>query len=455
MNDFLFYVLAFLVLLGLLIIIHELGHYLVARWVGVKVLRFSIGFGAPVFVRKIGVDQTEWAIGRIPLGGYVKMLDESEGEVTPDELPRSFNRQVLWRRIAIVVAGPLANLLLAVVVYWGSFLYGVEELRPVLGTPVSASPAAHAGIEDGDRVVKIGDDPVLTWQEMRWKILTLAADVDTLSLETVNMRHESAIRQLDISSIRRHGWGADALEQLGLRYFRPRIPPVIGRLNEDGRASAAGLQADDEIVAIDGQEIDSWHALVDIVHAHPERRLLFTVLRAGSLLEIPVTPAAFTDKNQEIGRIGAYVKKIPDFRDALLVTVRYGPLTALSKAVAETWEKAVFSLRIIGKMLVGEVSWQNISGPITVADYAGQSAKLGLMAYFRFLALISISLAVLNLLPVPMLDGGHLLYYLFEAVRGKPLSEHTMELGQRLGLSVLILLMACAFYNDLNRLISG
>lgn len=241
MNDFLYYAFAFLLLLGLLILIHELGHYLVARWVGVKVLRFSLGFGAPVFSRKFGADQTEWAIGQIPLGGYVKMLDESEGEVAPEELPRSFSRQSLWRRVAIVAAGPLANLLLAVVVYWGGFLYGVEELRPVLGAPASASPAAVAGIENGERVVKVDGEPVQTWQEMHWRILALAADVDTLSLETVNDRHETAIRQLDISSVRRNGWEADALQQLGLRYFQPRIPPIVGKLSEDGRARAAGL----------------------------------------------------------------------------------------------------------------------------------------------------------------------------------------------------------------------
>ena len=383
------------------------------------------------------------------------MLDESEGEVAPEELPRSFSRQSLWRRVAIVAAGPLANLLLAVVVYWGGFLYGVEELRPVLGAPASASPAAVAGIENGERVVKVDGEPVQTWQEMHWRILALAADVDTLSLETVNDRHETAIRQLDISSVRRNGWEADALQQLGLRYFQPRIPPIVGKLSEDGRARAAGLLTGDEIIGVDDREIDSWRELVDIVRAHPERRLLFTVLRAGQMFDIEVTPAAVADGEGEIGRIGAAVRDIPDFRDELFVTVRYDPLTALSKAVAETWNKSVFSLRIIGKMLIGEVSWRNISGPITVADYAGQSAKLGLAQYFRFLALISISLAVLNLLPVPMLDGGHLLYYLFEAVRRKPLSERAMELGQRLGLSVLILLMACAFYNDINRLISG
>lgn len=455
MNDFLYYVLAFLLLLGLLIVVHEFGHYLAARWVGVKVLRFSIGFGTPVFARKLGSDQTEWAIGQIPLGGYVKMLDESEGDVAPEDLPRSFSRQSLWRRMVIVVAGPLFNLLLAVVVYWGGFLHGVEELRPVLGAPPSASPAAHAGIENGDRVVKVADEPVLTWQEMHWRILALASDADTLSLETVNARHETVIRRLDISSVRRNGWEADALQQLGLHYFRPRIPPIIGKLSDDGRAVAAGLQTGDEIIGIDDSEIDSWTDMVDIVRAHPEQRLLFTVLRAGQVLDIPVTPAALVDGEQQIGRIGATVKEIPDFRDALFVTVRYDPLTALSRAVAETWDKTVFSFRIIGKMLIGEVSWRNISGPITVADYAGQSAKLGPAQYFRFLALISISLAVLNLLPVPMLDGGHLLYYLFEAVRRKPLSERTMELGQRLGLSVLILLMACAFYNDINRLISG
>ena len=455
MNDFAYYALGFLLLLGLLILVHELGHYLVARWVGVKVLRFSIGFGSPVFVKKLGADQTEWAIGQIPLGGYVKMLDESEGEVLPEELSRSFNRQSVWRRIAIVAAGPLANLVLAVVVYWGGFLYGVEELRPVLGAPAAVSPAAAAGIENGERVVSVGGEPVVTWQEMHWRILALAADADSVLLETINDRHEITARRLDVSSVRQNGWEADALEKLGLRYFRPRIPPIIGRLSDDGRAHAAGLQPGDEILRINDEDIDAWQDMVQIVRSSPEQPLLFTVLRANKVHEITVMPAVFVDGEQEIGRIGAIVKEIPNLRDELLVTVRYGPLTAFSKACAETWDKTIFSFRIIGKMLIGEVSWRNISGPITVADYAGQSAKSGPSQYFKFLALISISLAVLNLLPIPMLDGGHLLYYLLEAIRRKPLSERSMELGQRIGLSVLVVLMACAFYNDINRLIAG
>ncbi len=455
MSGFLHYALSFLLLLGLLIVVHEFGHYLVARWMGVKVLRFSIGFGRPVFVKKLGADQTEWVLGLVPLGGYVKMLDESEGEVPAEALARSFNRQSVWRRIAIVAAGPIANLLLAVAVYWGGFWHGVEELRPILGAPVATSPAAQAGIEDGERVVKIDGQAVLTWQEMHWRILALAADQDSVTLETLSARHEIAFRQVDLSSVRQNGWEADALEKLGLRYFRPKIPPVIGKVSEDGRAYAAGLRTGDAVIDIDGTAIDAWQSLVQVVRSNPEQKLFFTVRRGDEVRRIAVIPAMFVDGKEEIGRIGAGVKEIENLRDELLVTVRYGPITSLGKAFAETWDKTIFSFTIIGKMISGEVSWRNISGPITIADYAGQSAKSGASQYFRFLALVSISLAVLNLLPIPMLDGGHLLYYVFEAIRRKPLSERSMELGQQVGLFILVLLMACSFYNDINRLISG
>ena len=455
MSNFLFYLTAFALVLGTLIIVHELGHYLVARWAGVKVLRFSVGFGRALYTKRFGRDHTEWSIGAFPLGGYVKMLDEREAEVAPEELHRSFNRQSVWKRMAIVAAGPLANLLLAVIVYWGLFSYGVEELRPILGTPSASSAAALAGFENGERVVKLGGEEIQTWQDMRWLVLRRAADQDSIDFEVINQRHEVAIRRLSLASVRESGWEGEALEKLGLTFYRPLIPPVLDKINTDSPADLAGLKPGDLVISIDSKPIQSWHEVVQTVRASPGKPLHFVVSQNGISNLVTVTPAALEDSGSSIGRIGASVKSTGNLRNELMVRVSYDIFTAFGKALDETWDKSIFSVQMIGKMIVGEVSWRNISGPVTIADYAGQSAKLGLDYYLKFLALVSISLAVLNLLPRPSLDGGHLLYYVVEIIKGGPLSERSMEIGQQIGLALMLMLMAFAFYNDINRLISG
>ncbi len=455
MSNFLYYLVSFALVLGVLIVVHEYGHYRVARWVGVKVLRFSVGFGRAVWSKQIGKDGTEWAIGMFPLGGYVKMLDEREGDVRPEELHRSFNRQTVWRRMAIVVAGPTANLLLAVLVYWGLFWHGMEELKPLMGTPTAASAAAAAGFQNGERVLQVAGENVLTWQDMRWLLLRRAVEQDSIDVEVINSRNEISVRRIDVTSARANGWEGDALAKLGIVFYRPKIPPVLAKINAGSAAARAGLQAGDEIVQIGGQPIVTWPEVVQAVRASPGKPLDFEVRRNDSRYTARITPDALTEGDHEIGRIGATVKDSRASRKDMMVTVRYGPLSALGKAVEETWDKSQFSLVMIGKMITGEVSWRNISGPITIADYAGQSAKLGAEYYLKFLALISISLAVLNLLPIPVLDGGHLLYYVVEIIQRKPLSERAMEIGQQIGMTLLLLLMACSFYNDINRLVSG
>jgi regulator of sigma E protease len=455
MNNFLFYLAAFAPLLGALIIFHEYGHYLVARLAGVKVLRFSIGFGRAIWSKRIGRDGTEWCVGVFPLGGYVKMLDEREGEVDPRELHRSFNRQSVWRRMAIVVAGPVANLLLAVLVYWGLFWHGTEELKPVLGAPAAASPAAMAGIEGGEQVRKVGDEVVQTWQGMHWALIRQAVDQDLIKLEVINQRNEISLRRLDVSSARAGGWEGDALAKLGISFYRPRIPPVLAKISPDSAAAVAGLHPGDEILAIDSKPVITWPDVVHGVRSSPGKALIFEVSRNGERHVIEVIPAIIDEGGKEIGRIGATVKDTGASRSDLMITVRYGLMSALGKAIEETWNKSVFSFAMIGKMITGEVSWRNISGPVTIADYAGQSARLGVDYYFKFLALVSISLAVLNLLPIPILDGGHLLYYVVEIITKAPLSERSMDIGQRIGLALLLMLMAFAFYNDIDRLISG
>ena len=455
MSNFLYYLAAFALILGVLIVVHEYGHYLVARWAGVKVLRFSVGFGRALWSKRLGRDGTEWALGMFPLGGYVKMLDEREGEVAPEELHRSFNRQSVRRRMAIVAAGPAANLLLAIVVYWGLFWHGTEELKPILGAPAAASPAAASGMQSGERVIKVGGELVQTWQDMHWVLIRQAVDQDSIELEVINPRNEITIRRLDVSSARAGGWEGDALARLGISFYRPTIPPVLGKISPNSAAAAAGLQAGDEILMIDDKPVTTWPDVVQNVRNSPGKTLDFEVQRQGERLVIEITPLPVEEGGQKIGRIGASVRDTGASRSELMITVRYGVIPALGKAIYETWDKSVFSLVMIGKMITGEVSWRNISGPVTIADYAGQSAKLGVGYYLKFLALVSISLAVLNLLPIPILDGGHLLYYVVEIIKRGPLSERSMEVGQQIDLALMLMLMAFAFYNDINRLISG
>ena len=455
MSNFLYYLAAFALVIGVLIVFHELGHYLVARWAGVKVLRFSVGFGSPLYSRKIGRDQTEWAISAFPLGGYVKMLDEREGFVAPEELHRSFGQQSVWRRIAIVAAGPLANLLLAILIYWALFLNGTEELKPLLGPPAMSSPAAAAGVVNGEEVLKVGSESVRTWQDMRWALLQQAMERDSVELEVINEKREISIRRIDVSVAKSDGWEGDALDKLGLTFFRPQIPAILETISPDSPADRAGLRDGDKILVIDDTPVSTWTDVVLAVRAAPERRLKFGILRDGVQLALEITPLLKRKGNIEYGQIGAGVKNSELARSDVMVEVRYGIFPALSAAIKETKEKSIFSLVMIGKMISGEVSWRNISGPVTIADYAGQSARLGVDYYLKFMALVSISLAVLNLLPVPILDGGHLLYYLLEILMRKPLTERTMEIGQQIGLALMLTLMAFAFYNDINRLISG
>jgi regulator of sigma E protease len=446
---------SFVIALGVLIIVHELGHYLVARWCGVKVLRFSVGFGRALFTHRIGPDQTEWVVAAVPLGGYVKMVDEREGPVAPADLPRAFNRQSVWRRFAIVVAGPAANFLLAIVLYWALFLLGVQEAKPVLAAPDPGTLAARAGFARGDTIRAIDDDPVAGWQDVRWRLLKLALDRKQARIEVSDARGAIEWRTLDLSGFSADEVEGDLLVKLGLRLFRPDVPPVIGKVVPGSVADRAGLAAGDRVAAVNGERITSWDALVAKVRASPGRTLVLEVERDGRLRRIEVVPEATAQGAESIGRIGAAPHIDPESLKAYYFEVRYGPLEAAARALTKTWEMSVFSLRMLGKMLLGEVSWRNLSGPVTIADYAGQSASLGLAPYLAFLALISISLGVLNLLPIPLLDGGHLMYYTIELLKGSPVSERVMEIGQRAGLAVLLFLMAFAFYNDINRLLSG
>jgi regulator of sigma E protease len=448
-------VVAFIVALGVLIVVHEYGHYLVARLGRVKVLRFSVGFGRPLALRRLGPDRTEWVIAAIPFGGYVKMLDEREGPVEPAELPRAFNRQSVWKRFAIVIAGPAFNFIFAVLVYAGLFMYGLPEARPILGAPPAGSLAAAAAIQAGDSVRAIDGEPITTWQELRWRVLQAALQRQNVQLETQNERGNFSTVTLDLSGFPSADVETDVLEKIGLRLYRPPLEPVLGQVLAGGAAERAGLQSGDRILRVDGKPIGSWDAFVNAVRSRPGTALGITFERGGAEQTVEVVPEAVNAGNARIGRIGAGPRQPEGYADKLLIRVQYGPLASLGRAVAKTADIAVFSLKMLGKMLIGEVSWRHLSGPVTIADFAGQSASLGWVSYLTFLALISISLGVLNLLPIPLLDGGHLMYYAIEIVKGKPVSERVMELGQRVGLALLLVMMAFAFYNDLNRLLTG
>ncbi|MCB1906869.1 MAG: RIP metalloprotease RseP [Rhodocyclaceae bacterium] len=450
------YLIPFAIALGVLIVFHELGHYLVARLCGVKVLRFSVGFGKRLVSRRFGPDRTEWALAAFPLGGYVKMLDEREGEVSPAEAHRAFNRQTVGKRFAIVAAGPLANLLLAVVLYWGLFVHGSEELKPLIEQPVAESAAARAGLEEGDMVVSVAGDEVRSWQELRWAMLQHALAGADVGIGVIpEGGHSAELRTLSMAGASLESDAGDVLEQLGLLPLKPMISPVIGRLIDGAAADVAGMRVGDRIVAIDGEAVLAWSQLVDKVVASEGRTLAVGVERDGERLVLQVTPQLEEVGGRMVARIGVAVANDPGLRARMFTTVRYGVVEALGKAFQQTWETSVLSVSVIGRMVVGEVSWKNLSGPVTIADFAGQSAKMGIPHYLKFLALISISLGVLNLLPIPVLDGGHLLYYLVEIVKGSPVPDRIMEIGQQVGLALLVMLMAFAFYNDINRLISG
>lgn len=446
-----FYAGAFVLALGILITVHELGHYSIARLCGVKVLRFSVGFGRPLLSRRFGPDRTEWVLALFPLGGYVKMLDEREGEVAASELPRAFNRQSVGRRFAIVSAGPIANFLLAILIYWGLFINGMEELRPLLAAPAAGTPAAVAGVTEGELVRSINGKDVVSAQDLRWSVAQAALHGGTLVMETISERNEINSRRIDLSGI---GSEVDAtlMDRAGLTLFRPRIDPVVATVADDSAAGKAGMRPGDRIVAIDGKPVDDWASMVGIVRELAGRLVEIQVLREGVAVDLKADVVAVEEGGQRFGRLGVTPETPEGLRERLFVTAQHGVIESFGLAVTQTWDTALFSLKAFGRMITGDLSWKNLSGPVTIADYAGQSAAMGALHYIKFIALISISLGVLNLLPVPLLDGGHLMYYTVEFIKGGPVSERVMEIGQQIGLALLLMLMAFAFYNDINRL---
>ena len=446
--------LIFVVTISVLVVVHEMGHYLVARLCGVKVLRFSVGFGKVLYGKRFMGGETEWVVSAIPLGGYIKMLDEREGEVATHELHLAFNRKPVLQRMAIVVAGPAANLLLAILLFWALFAYGVPGLKPVLGEVLPKTPAAVAHFKAEETIVSIDKQVIQTWEQMSWTLLDLALGGATEAhIETRTTQGEWAQRVLNLQTLSPNDLDQDFLQILGLQPHQPTIYPVIGKVMEGGVAQQAGLLSDDLILRVDDQIVETWKDWVEIVRSHPGQLLRLEVERRGVLLAISITPAAIREAGEVVGKIGAAPYIDQHELDALLTQVRYDLPIALEYAIQKTWKTAKVSLKMMGKMLRGDMSLKKLSGPIAIADYAGQSAQMGVITYLGFLALISISLGVLNLLPIPLLDGGHLLYYTVELIKGSPLSEQAWRVGQGVGIALLVTVMGIALVNDIGRLL--
>ncbi len=449
-------VLAFLVTLGVLIVIHEWGHFQVARWCGVKVLRFSVGFGRVVWRRQATPDSTEFVVSALPLGGYVRMLDEREDAVPPAQRDQAFNRKALWQRAAIVSAGPAANLLLAVVLYATAHWIGVDEPKAVLSAPVAGSPADRAGMRSGDWVRAWSRDGE-QWQdlqsltELRWQVTQAVLQGETLRLTVSDAAgHGSREVALELGRIDSREIDTGLMQRVGLG--APYSEAELGAVKAGGPADLAGLKKGDRVLRVDATAVADAQQLRDAI-----RRLasdgsapsaVWQVERNGALMELRVTPRVMSEAGQRFGRVDAFIGRAPE-----MVTVQLGPIDGLAQGASRTWDVSALTVKMLGKMLIGEASLKNLSGPLTIADYAGQSVQQGLAYYLGFLALVSVSLGVLNLLPLPMLDGGHLMYYLFEAVTGRPVSDLWLKWLQRGGALIMLLLMSIALSNDVARLL--
>ena len=449
-------ILAFVVAIGILVAVHEFGHFWVARRLGIRVLRFSIGFGKPLWQRVAGADQVEYVIAAIPLGGYVKLLDEREGNVLPSEASRAFNRQPIWKRILVLLAGPAFNLIFAVAAYWVLFAAGVPALKPIVGDVAPDSIAARAGLKYEDLILSIGGEPVPTLEAALLGTLNDLIDDGDITMRVRGIDGAERELTLHTGEQRRSLTQADTmLAGLGFDFWRPRLPAVIGSVVEGSAAAKADLRAGDRILEFDGQPVSDFSQLVRLVAPSGNRTVDLTVSRDGATLQVPITVSEEVIGGQKVGRLGVWPGGEPLASgikpDDMLTLQKYGPIAAVGQAATKTWDTSIFTLRIVGRIVIGDVSLKNLSGPISIAETTGFAVRQGWRTFLSTLALISISLGVLNLLPIPILDGGQVVYQLVELVKGGPVSERAQLFGQQIGIAMLILMMTLAFYNDIAR----
>ena len=449
--DFLHTLFYFAIAIGVLVSIHEFGHFWVARKVGVKVLRFSIGFGKVLWSYQKSPDTTEYVLSAIPLGGYVKMVDEREGEVGDADLVYAFNRKSVWARVAIVGAGPIFNLILAIVLFWSVLVIGETGIKPIIGSVSTSTLAASAGFVEGDEIISVNDKLAPTWSIAMSSIIAKAIDGEQsikVLVKTFDDQQSVRLLMVDASDAQ----NPDKLyERLGLKPWSPKLKPVIGKILPDSSALSAGLQSGDLIISAEGESVEDWLQWVDIVKKHPNSAINLIIERDGVQLPIIVTPKEVIIEEKSVGKIGASVLVPEGLVKSVSVEYSLSPIDAIPVAVEMTWSYATSTLKMMGRMFVGNASVENLSGPISIAQYAGQSASMGLVHFIKFMALVSVSLGVLNLLPIPVLDGGHLMFFALEAIRGRPVSEKLQSLFQQIGLSMLLSLMALAMFLDVQR----
>ena len=454
MNEILQAIVFFIISVGVLITFHEFGHFWIARFFNVKILRFSIGIGRSIYIKRFGKDQTEFSIGLLPLGGYVKMLDDREGEVTEEEKKREFNSKPIWQRFCIVLAGPIFNFIFAIFMYSIIYSIGVNALKPIIGDVEPSSISEESGFVKDQEILAINGIKTPTWPTVVDSLVSNIVSENIVSIDVINADGDKQALNLNLSNISIDEIAdGNLLNKLGLSIVKFELPAIIGEIEKNSPAEASRLLKNDRIIAVNSNLINSWGELVEIIKGNPGEYLNVEILRDETLINIQLKPENYQLDDENIGRIGVRPAINNDLYDSYYALEQYSIHLAILRAFHKTWEMSVLTLKVLAKMITGDASVKNLSGPISIAKYAGQSASIGMTQLLTFLAIVSISLGVLNLLPIPLLDGGHLVYYVIEFITGKPVSDSIQITGQQIGLVLLLGLMGLALYNDFVQLL--